>query len=78
MCRPCWRIHLQHGCLHRCHYCHLGGLLVASLNVEEYIPHLRDLMAAHPWQQTFLLEEDAALDREVHERLKRLAYAPRT
>ena len=28
VCRPCWRIHSQSGCVHRCHYCGLGGLLI--------------------------------------------------
>ena len=59
ICRPCWRIHLQEGCLHRCAYCGLGGLLVSMLNVEEYCEHLGRLIGRHPWQETFLLDDDA-------------------
>jgi DNA repair photolyase len=59
VCRPCWRIHQQQGCVHRCKYCALGGLLVAMVNVEEYCRHLAELVAAHPWQKTFLLDDDA-------------------
>jgi len=59
VCRPCWRIHLQQGCAHRCLYCGLGGLLVAMVNVEDYCRHLRGIIEAHPWQQTYLLDDDA-------------------
>lgn len=59
VCRPCWRLHMQCGCVHKCHYCSLGGLLVAAVNVEEYVEHLDDLIRAHPWQETYLLEDDA-------------------
>ncbi|MBN1674896.1 MAG: hypothetical protein JXR37_27880 [Kiritimatiellae bacterium] len=59
VCRPCWRIHLQEGCVHRCLYCGLGGLLVGMVNVEEYCVHLRALIDAHPWQKTYLLDDDA-------------------
>lgn len=59
VCRPCWRIHLQQGCVHRCAYCGLGGLLVSMLNVEEYIHWLGRLIDLHPWQQTYLLDDDA-------------------
>jgi len=58
-CRPCWRIHFQNGCAHKCHYCGLGGLLVTMVNVEDYIAQLGRLIAAHPWQETYLLEDDA-------------------
>ena len=58
VCRPCWRIHLQQGCLHRCAYCALGGLLVAMVNVEEYCQHLGELIRRHPWQTTYLLDDD--------------------
>ena len=59
VCRPCWRIHLQQGCLHKCVYCALGGLLVAMVNVEEYCQHLGALIRRHPWQTTYLLDDDA-------------------
>ncbi len=59
VCRPCWRIHLQQGCLHRCKYCALGGLLVAMVNIEDYCRHLGELIRLHPWQQTYLLDDDA-------------------
>ena len=52
VCRPCWRIHFQNGCVHRCHYCGLGGLLATMVNVEDYIVHLDRLIEAHPWQET--------------------------
>ncbi len=58
-CRPCWRVHLQNGCAHKCHYCGLGGMLAAMLNVEEYLEHFARLIDAHPWQETYLLEDDA-------------------
>jgi hypothetical protein len=68
VCRPCWRIHLQRGCLHRCAYCGLGGLLVSMMNVDEYCLHLKKLIDRHPWQKTFLLDDDAdppALEPEL-------------
>lgn len=58
VCRPCWRIHLQEGCLHKCTYCGLGGLLVAMVNVDAYCRHLRTLIDRHPWQSTYLLDDD--------------------
>jgi len=68
VCRPCWRIHLQSGCLHRCAYCPLGGLLVAMVNVDEYCTQLSRIIERHPWQQTYLLDDDAdppALEPEL-------------
>jgi spore photoproduct lyase len=59
VCRPCWRIHLQHGCVHRCSYCGFGGLLVACVNVEDYCGHLGEIVRRHPWQETYLLDDDA-------------------
>ncbi len=59
ICRPCWRVHFQNGCLHKCHYCGLGGLLVTMVNVEDYIERFSRLIDAHPWQETYLLEDDA-------------------
>lgn len=59
VCRPCWRIHLQSGCLHRCMYCGLGGLLVSMVNMDEYCLHLKKLIDLHPWQKTYLLDDDA-------------------
>jgi DNA repair photolyase len=58
VCRPCWRIHLQNGCVHRCLYCGLGGLLVSMVNVEDYCEHLGRIIERHPWQKTFLLDDD--------------------
>ena len=58
VCRPCWRIHLQEGCVHRCQYCELGGLLVSMLNLEEYCQLLDQLIERHPWQETYLLDDD--------------------
>jgi len=59
VCRPCWRIHLEEGCLHRCVYCGFGGLLVTMVNVEEYCGQLGHIIERHPWQKTFLLDDDA-------------------
>jgi DNA repair photolyase len=59
VCRACWRIHFQAGCLHRCAYCGLGGILATMVNVEEYLVHLDRLIERHPWQLTYLLEDDA-------------------
>ena len=58
VCRPCWRIHFQEGCLHKCKYCGLGGIVVAMVNVEEYCRHLGELIRRHPWQTTYLLDDD--------------------
>jgi len=58
VCRPCWRIHLQNGCVHHCIYCGFGGLLVAMANVEDYCHHLGHIIERHPWQQTYLLDDD--------------------
>lgn len=59
VCRPCWRLHFQRGCVHKCAYCGLGGLLVTAVNSHEWCDHLGRLMDAHPWQETYLLEDDA-------------------
>lgn len=59
VCRPCWRIHLQNGCVHKCAYCGAGGLLISAVNVEEYSHWLGNLIARHPWQLTYLLDDDA-------------------
>lgn len=40
-------------------YCGLGGLLTTMVNVEEFCEHLDTIMEAHPWQKTFLLDDDA-------------------
>ncbi len=59
VCRPCWRIHLQEGCLHKCSYCGFGGLLAVMVNVDEYCTHLGSIIERHPWQTTYLLDDDA-------------------
>ncbi|MBM4030438.1 MAG: hypothetical protein FJ291_01475 [Planctomycetes bacterium] len=58
VCRPCWRIHLQNGCVHHCRYCPFGGLLICSVNVEEYCHWLGQIIERHPWQTTYLLDDD--------------------
>ena len=58
VCRPCWRIHLQNGCVHKCAYCGFGGLLIAAVNIEEYCHWLGKLAERHPWQLTYLLDDD--------------------
>ena len=58
VCRPCWRIHLQNGCVHKCAYCGCGGLLISAVNVEEYCLWLGRLAERHPWQLTYLLDDD--------------------
>lgn len=58
VCRPCWRIHLQNGCVHKCAYCGCGGLLIAAVNIEEYCHWLGQVAERHPWQKTFLLDDD--------------------
>lgn len=59
VCRPCWRVHQQSGCLHKCVYCGLGGLLVAGVNTDEYCHWFGKLIEKHPWQLTYLLDDDA-------------------
>jgi len=59
VCRPCWCIHLQDGCLHKCAYCGTGGLLVSMVNVEEYCENLGRLIEQHPWQKAYLIDDDA-------------------
>jgi spore photoproduct lyase-like protein len=59
VCRAAWRIHAQDGCLHRCHYCALGGLLTVMVNVEDYIAQLDMLIQAHPAQDTYLIDDAA-------------------
>lgn len=59
VCRACWRLHFQNGCVHQCHYCGLGGLLISMVNIEDYIENLDKLIDAHPWQETYLYEDDA-------------------
>jgi len=59
ICRPCWRVHFQNGCLHKCLYCGLGGLLISMVNVEDYLERFAGLIEQNAWQETFLLEDDA-------------------
>lgn len=59
VCRPCWRIHFQEGCVHKCLYCGFGGLLISMVNVEDFCEHLGTLIERHPWQTTYLLDDDA-------------------
>ena len=59
VCRPCWRLHFQYGCAHKCSYCSFGGLLISAVNVEDYCDNLGRLIETHPWQETWLLEDDA-------------------
>ena len=59
VCRPCWRIHFEEGCLHKCKYCGLGGLLVSMVNVEDYCAQLSKIIEKHPWQRTYLIDDDA-------------------
>jgi DNA repair photolyase len=59
VCRPCWRVHQQQGCLHKCSYCSLGGLLIVGVNTDEYCHWFGKLMDKHPWQLTYLLDDDA-------------------
>ena len=59
ICRPCWRVHFQNGCAHKCRYCSLGGLLASMVNVEDYVEQFARLIEQNPWQETFLLEDDA-------------------
>ena len=58
VCRPCWRVHQQAGCVHKCSYCGLGGLLVAGVNTDEYCHWFGKLIEKHPWQLTYLLDDD--------------------
>ncbi len=57
VCRPQWRIHQGRGCPHQCAYCHLGGFLISHVNTEQYVDHLGRLLAANPWQKTFLYDD---------------------
>lgn len=59
VCRPCWRLHFQRGCVHKCAYCGLGGVLISAVNAKQWCENLGRLMDAHPWQETYLLEDDA-------------------
>lgn len=59
VCRPCWRLHFQNGCVHKCKYCSEGGILITMVNVEDYIENLAKLIKEHPWQETYLFEDDA-------------------
>ncbi|MCE5215879.1 radical SAM protein [bacterium] len=52
----CWSLHDLHsawGCVHRCSYCQRGSVYVINLNLEEFVEHVHELMAANPWQETF-------------------------
>ena len=59
VCRPCWRMHFQRGCAHKCSYCGLGCVLISAVNSDEWCDNLGRLIQAHPWQETYLLEDDA-------------------
>jgi DNA repair photolyase len=59
VCRPCWRLHFQNGCVHKCKYCSEGGILITMVNIEDYIENLAKLIKEHPWQETYLFEDDA-------------------
>jgi DNA repair photolyase len=40
-------------------YCGFGGLLISMVNVEDYCRHLGQIIERHPWQKTYLLDDDA-------------------
>lgn len=52
----CWNLYDLHsawGCFHKCQYCRRGRVTTMALNVEEFIEHVNQLMAANPWQKVF-------------------------
>jgi DNA repair photolyase len=57
VCRPCWRLNISPGCPHECAYCGLTGFMVVGLNMSEYLRQLDRLIAAHPWQLTYLVDD---------------------
>jgi hypothetical protein len=57
VCRPCYRLNISPGCPHECSYCGLTGFMVAGLNMSDYLRELDRLMAANPWQLTYLVDD---------------------
>ena len=52
----CWSLydlHSAYGCFHKCRYCRRGRVTTLALNIENYLEHTDQLMAANPWQQVF-------------------------
>ena len=59
VCRPCWRLNISPGCPHECAYCGVTGFMVAGLNMGEYLRQLDRVIAANPWQLTYLVDDIA-------------------
>lgn len=52
----CWSLydlHSAYGCFHKCRYCRRGRVTTLALNVEDFLEHTDQLMAANPWQRVF-------------------------
>ena len=59
VCRPAWRLNTMLGCPHHCVYCAFGELIPMYVNMGAYCERLVNLMAANPWQQTYLYDDAA-------------------
>lgn len=57
VCRPAWRLNTMLGCPHHCVYCHFGELIPMYVNMADYCRRLAELMAANPWQTTYLYDD---------------------
>jgi len=57
VCRPAWRLNTMLGCPHHCVYCHFGELIPMYVNMAAYCRRLTELMAANPWQTTYLYDD---------------------
>ena len=52
----CWSLydlHSAYGCFHKCRYCRRGRVTTLGLNIEDFLDHTDQLMAANPWQHVF-------------------------
>ena len=53
ICQSAWQLHTIDGCVFRCAYCGLGGLVRCFVNIEEYTEHLDEVCERKPFQRLY-------------------------
>ena len=53
VCQSAWQLHSIDGCVFRCAYCGLGGLVRFFVNMEEYTDHLDEICQRGPFQRIY-------------------------
>ena len=53
VCQSAWELHTAYGCLFKCAYCNFPDCLVLLVDLEEWLEHVAELVAANPWQSLY-------------------------